>query len=116
MLNEVRLIGRLGKKPSAVSIKACPPTGPCVLLLDIPKWSWPWESAYTLKEPFPLDDTWTVTPSCTWDNGDLAQPSLETGEPGHYGPAPAPRRIPEYLLPVSSRLGEMCQAVLEMGN
>lgn len=28
----------------------------------------------------------------------------------------APRRLPEYLLPVSSRLGEMCQAVLEMGN
>lgn len=103
-------------RASAVSIKACPPAGPCVKLLDIPKWSWPWESAYTLQKPFPLDENWTVIPSCTWDNGDLAQPNLETGEPGHYGPALAPRRSPEYLLPISSRLGEMCQAVLEMGD
>lgn len=103
-------------RASAVSIKACPKVGPCVPLLDIPKWDWTWEAAYTLQTPFPINETWTIVPSCTWDNGDLAQPSLETGEPGHYGPAPAPRRTPEYLLPIPSRLGEMCQAILEMGD
>lgn len=96
---------------ASTRVTACGPGGACEILLDIPRWSWLWESEFALITPLAVTREWTLLIESSWDNGELAQWSA-TGEPGHYGPALAPRQPPSYHFACSARTCEMNDVVV----
>ncbi len=96
-----------------VHIEACPVSGPCQVLYATDAYRWVWESSYVYKVPLDVDPSWTLKFSATWDNGDLAQPSAATGEPGYDGPSAAPREPQSYHIADTARNAEMFSVTLE---
>ncbi len=96
-----------------VRIEACPVVGTCELLYATDNWRWLWESSYTYATPLHVDATWTFRMSATWDNGTLAQPNAQTGEPGHDGPALPPLALPSYHITDTARDAEMFSVTFE---
>jgi len=80
-------------------------------ILHVPSWDWRWEETFALSSPLLVVAGDHFRVSATFDNGDLAQWS-DVGEPGHGGPAPAPRQPPEYRLNTPSKAQEMFHFVV----
>lgn len=88
------------------------PDGSWQIALDIPRWRWPWEAAYLLRDPMPVRVGQAVRVSCVIDNGTAAQ--WGAGGPGHDAPAVPPLDLPAYHVGGSSRDSEMCAAFLQI--
>ena len=82
------------------------------IVLDIPRWRWPWEAAYMLRDPLPVRAGQAVRVSCVIDNGSAMQ--WGAGGPGHDAPAVPPLDPPSYHVGGSARDSEMCAAFLQI--
>ena len=82
------------------------------IALDIPRWRWPWEAAYLLRDPIPVRAGQAVRVSCVIDNGAAMQ--WGAGGPGHDAPAVPPLDLPSYHAGGSARDTEMCAAFLQI--
>jgi len=82
------------------------------IALDIPRWRWPWEAAYLLRDPIPVRAGQAVRVSCVIDNGAAMQ--WGAGGPGHDAPAVPPLDLPSYHVGGSARDTEMCAAFLQI--
>lgn len=76
-------------------------------LLDIPRWRWVWESAYSFASPVTIKLGQRVRVSCTFDNGNANQWSVFAG-PGHDAPAVPPLEAPAFRVAGLRRSDEMC--------
>lgn len=88
------------------------PSGTWQTVLDIPRWRWPWESGYQLRDPIPVTAGQRVRVSCVIDNGFANQ--WGQGGPGHDGPAVPPLESPEQHVGGNTRNSEMCAAFLQV--
>jgi len=79
-------------------------------ILDIPRWSWVWESKYLLENPIKVKASDRMRLTCVYDNGLLAQPSAYTHEYGHDAPAIPPLDPPEYKIWDQRKNASMCIA------
>jgi hypothetical protein len=58
----------------AASLKIKHPDGTSTCAVDIPKWDFHWQLAYTLREPIIINPGDELSVSCTWDNTAANQP------------------------------------------
>lgn len=91
------------------------PDGAWLTLLDIPRWRWVWEEAYSLVAPVPIGLGQRVRVSCTLDNGSANQWSVFDG-PGHDGPATPPLEPPAFRVSGPRRTDEMCGVTFQWYN
>lgn len=103
----------LHTRARGVRIEACPPSGVCIPLYVTDNYRWVWESSYVFQEPLDVDSSWIIKLSASWDNGDAAQPSAATGEPGYDGPAASPREPQSYHIADTARDAEMFSVTFE---
>lgn len=83
------------------------PDGSWLPLLDIPRWRWVWESAYSFASPVVVKLGQRVRVSCALDNGTANQWGALSG-PGHDGPAVPPLEAPAFRVNGLRRSDEMC--------
>lgn len=60
----------------ATSLKILRADGTTTCAVDIPKWDFHWQLAYTLKDPIVINPGDTLSVSCTWDNTAANQPMV----------------------------------------
>ena len=82
------------------------------VLLDIPRWRWWWERAYTFAAPIPIKAGQMVRVSCQHDNGSQVQWSASTHTPGTDSRAELPLEDPAYVVMGFERKNEMCEVFL----
>lgn len=90
------------------------PDGSWRIVLDIPRWRWPWEAGYQLRDPIPVRAGQPVRVSCVLDNGTAAQ--WGAGGPGHDAPAVPPLESPAHRVGGSTRESEMCAAFMQIAR
>lgn len=82
-------------------------------LLDIARWRWWWERAYTFERPVRVKAHQRVRVSCTHDNGFAVQWSAVTHRPSPDAPSgPAPLEEPGYVVMGFEQRNEMCEVFL----
>lgn len=82
-------------------------------LLDFPRWSWVWESKYSLVTPMQVHATDRIRLTCIYDNGTDAQPSAATHDYGHDAPAIPPLDTPLYQIWDVKKNASMCSVDLD---
>ena len=88
----------LGK---SIRVELNPGTDHARVLLDIPRWDFHWQGAYSLKEPVEAKPGEVLRVTCRYD------PSLR-----HHGAHGIPK-TPRYVLWGEGTTDEMCLAVLQ---
>ena len=90
------------------------PDGTWKIVLDVPRWRWPWEQGYMLHTPIPVHVGQRVRVSCVIDNGTASQ--WGPAGPGHDGPAVPPLESQAHRIGGSTRGSEMCGAFLQIAR